>query len=150
MQRILNKDLTRIMRCLSCVRQYWKSLLAGCDCWYRGEVWIKMLLSHGLQVLTINAVGPFILTAKLKPLLKQSPFERKFVVNVSAMEGQFSRVSKGHRHPHTNMAKAALNMMTRTSGLEYQMDGIYMTAVDTGWVTDERPFYQSKWAFVSC
>ena len=103
-----------------------------------------MLLSRGLQVLTINAVGPFILTAKLKPLLKQSPFERKFVVNVSAMEGQFSRVSKGHRHPHTNMAKAALNMMTRTSGLEYQMDGIYMTAVDTGWITDERPFYQSK------
>ena len=59
------------------------------------------------------------------------------------MEGQFSRISKGHRHPHTNMAKAALNMMTRTSGLEYQMDNIYMTAVDTGWVTDERPFHQA-------
>ena len=71
-------------------------------------------------------------------------FPRKFVVNVSAMEGQFSRVTKGHRHPHTNMAKAALNMMTRTSGLEYQMDGIYMTAVDTGWVTDERPFHQAR------
>lgn len=101
-------------------------------------------LQELLQVLTINAVGPFILTAKLKPLLKQSPFQRKFVINVSAMEGQFSRVSKGHRHPHTNMAKAALNMLTRTSGLEYQMDGIYMTAVDTGWVTDERPFHQAK------
>lgn len=99
-------------------------------------------LQELLQVLTINAVGPFILTAKLKPLLKQSPFQRKFVVNVSAMEGQFSRITKGHRHPHTNMAKAALNMMTRTSGLEFQMDGIYMTAVDTGWVTDERPFHQ--------
>ena len=101
-------------------------------------------LQELLQVLTINAVGPFILTAKLKPLLKQSPFQRKFVVNVSAMEGQFSRISKGHRHPHTNMAKAALNMLTRTSGLEYQMDGIYMTAVDTGWVTDERPFHQAQ------
>jgi NAD(P)-dependent dehydrogenase (short-subunit alcohol dehydrogenase family) len=59
------------------------------------------------------------------------------------MEGQFSRVSKGHRHPHTNMAKAALNMLTRTAGLEYQMDGIYMTAADTGWVTDKRPFRQA-------
>ena len=57
---------------------------------------------------------------------------------------QFSRAMKGHRHPHTNMAKAALNMMTRTSGLEYQMDGIYMTSVDTGWVTDERPHHQSS------
>ena len=101
-------------------------------------------LQELLQVLTINAVGPFILTAKLKPLLQQSPFQRKFVVNVSAMEGQFSRISKGHRHPHTNMAKAALNMLTRTSGLEFQMDGIYMTAVDTGWVTDERPFHQAQ------
>lgn len=101
-------------------------------------------LQELLQVLTINAVGPFILTAKLKPLLKQSPFQRKFVVNMSAMEGQFSRISKGHRHPHTNMAKAALNMLTRTSGLEYQMDRIYMTAVDTGWVTDERPFHQAQ------
>lgn len=101
-------------------------------------------LEELLQVLTINAVGPFILTAKLKPLFKQSLFQRKFVVNVSAMEGQFSRINKGHRHPHTNMAKAALNMMTRTSGLEFQMDGIYMTAVDTGWVTDERPFHQAR------
>lgn len=101
-------------------------------------------LEELLQVLTVNTVGPFILTAKLKPLLKQSPAQRKFVVNVSAMEGQFSRLTKGHRHPHTNMAKAALNMMTRTSGLEYQMDGIYMTAVDTGWVTDERPFNQAQ------
>ncbi|QQP51593.1 Uncharacterized protein FKW44_013010 [Caligus rogercresseyi] len=29
------------------------------------------------------------------------------------------------------MAKAALNMMTRTAGLEYILDGIYMTSVDT-------------------
>lgn len=97
-----------------------------------------------LQVLTVNAVGPFLLTSQLKSLLTGSPRTRKFVVNVSAMEGQFSRISKGHRHPHTNMAKAALNMMTRTSGMEFVMDGIYMTAVDTGWVTDERPFHQAR------
>lgn len=100
-------------------------------------------LNELLQVLAINTVGPFILTSQLKPLLRKSPFPRKFVVNVSAMEGQFSRTNKGQRHPHTNMAKAALNMMTRTSGLEYQLDGIFMTAVDTGWVTDERPHSQA-------
>ncbi len=66
--------------------------------------------------------------------------KRKYVVNVSAMEGQFSRRYKGPGHPHTNMAKAALNMMTRTSAAEMlETDGILMTAVDTGWITDERP-----------
>ncbi|TRY70962.1 hypothetical protein TCAL_11624 [Tigriopus californicus] len=100
-------------------------------------------LQEMLQVLAINTVGPFILTSQLKPLLRKSPFQRKFVINVSAMEGQFSRHNKGQRHPHTNMAKAALNMMTRTSGLEFQLDGIFMTAVDTGWVTDERPHAQA-------
>jgi len=64
---------------------------------------------------------------------------RKYVVNVSAMEGQFSRGYKGPGHPHTNMAKAALNMLTRTSAEEMLSDGILMTAVDTGWITDERP-----------
>ena len=65
---------------------------------------------------------------------------RTYVVNVSAMEGQFSRRYKGPGHPHTNMAKAALNMLTRTSADEMlEQDGILMTAVDTGWITDERP-----------
>jgi NAD(P)-dependent dehydrogenase (short-subunit alcohol dehydrogenase family) len=68
-----------------------------------------------------------------------SPARRKYVVNVSAMEGQFSRRYKGPGHPHTNMAKAALNMLTRTSAEEMLTDGILMTAVDTGWITDERP-----------
>ena len=101
-------------------------------------------LKELLQVLTVNSVGPFYLISNLKSMLMKSPNKRKFVVNVSAMEGQFSRVHKGHRHPHTNMAKAALNMLTRTSGIEFQMDSIYMTAVDTGWITDERPFNQAK------
>ena len=65
---------------------------------------------------------------------------RKYIVNVSAMEGQFRRAYKGPGHPHTNMAKAALNMLTRTSAKEMlDVDGILMTAVDTGWITDERP-----------
>jgi len=92
-----------------------------------------------LEVHLINAVAPFILNARLKPLLLRTPERDKHIVNVSAMEGQFYRRFKTTRHPHTNMAKAALNMMTRTSAADYHADGIHMNAVDTGWVTDEDP-----------
>jgi NAD(P)-dependent dehydrogenase (short-subunit alcohol dehydrogenase family) len=60
-------------------------------------------------------------------------------VLVSAMEGQFYREHKTDKHPHTNMAKAALNMIVRTSAPDYAKDGIHLNAVDTGWVTDEDP-----------
>lgn len=92
-----------------------------------------------LEVQLVNAVAPFVLAARLKPLFLRSPHARRFVVNVSAMEGQFTRPTKTTRHPHTNMAKAALNMLTRTSAADYAADGIYMTSVDTGWITDEKP-----------
>ena len=90
-----------------------------------------------LEVHLVNAIAPFILNARLKPLMLRSPERDKHIVNVSAVEGQFYRKFKTTRHPHTNMAKAALNMMTRTSATDYQADGIHMNAVDTGWVTDE-------------
>jgi NAD(P)-dependent dehydrogenase (short-subunit alcohol dehydrogenase family) len=92
-----------------------------------------------LEVLLINAVAPFVLAARLKPLMLQAGTREVHVVNVSAMEGIFSRGTKTDKHPHTNMAKAALNMMTRTSAPDYARDGIHMNAVDTGWVTDEDP-----------
>jgi len=92
-----------------------------------------------LEVQLVNAVAPFILNARLKPLLLRSPGRDKHIVNVSAVEGQFYRKFKTTRHPHTNMAKAALNMMTRTSAADYHADGIHMNSVDTGWVTDEDP-----------
>lgn len=91
-----------------------------------------------VEVQLVNSFAPFILNSRLKPLMMRSPFARRFIVNVSAMEGQFRR-HKTVFHPHTNMAKAALNMMTRTSGDDYARDRIYMTSVDTGWVTDENP-----------
>jgi NAD(P)-dependent dehydrogenase (short-subunit alcohol dehydrogenase family) len=90
-----------------------------------------------LEVQLINAVAPFILNARLKPLMLRTPGRDKHIVNVSAVEGQFYRTSKTTRHPHTNMAKAALNMMTRTAAADYHGDGIHMNSVDTGWVTDE-------------
>ncbi|HLX96075.1 MAG TPA: SDR family oxidoreductase [Verrucomicrobiae bacterium] len=92
-----------------------------------------------LEVHLVNAIAPFILNARLKPLMLATSERDKHIVNVSAMEGQFYRRFKTTRHPHTNMAKAALNMMTRTSAADYHADGIHMNAVDTGWVTDEDP-----------
>jgi NAD(P)-dependent dehydrogenase (short-subunit alcohol dehydrogenase family) len=93
-----------------------------------------------IEVQLVNAVAPFILCSRLKPLMLRTPARDKHVVNVSAMEGVFSRGTKTDRHPHTNMAKAALNMLTLTSARDYVKDGIHMNAVDTGWITDEDPF----------
>jgi NAD(P)-dependent dehydrogenase (short-subunit alcohol dehydrogenase family) len=90
-----------------------------------------------LETQLVNAVAPFVLNARLKPLMLRTPERDKHIVNVSAVEGQFYRRFKTTRHPHTNMAKAALNMMTRTSAADYRSAGIHMNSVDTGWVTDE-------------
>jgi NAD(P)-dependent dehydrogenase (short-subunit alcohol dehydrogenase family) len=99
-----------------------------------------------LEVQLCNATAPFILVSRLRPAMRAAVAagaRRAYVVNVSAMEGQFSRRYKGAGHPHTNMAKAALNMLTRTSAGEmFETDRILMTAVDTGWITDERPHHE--------
>jgi NAD(P)-dependent dehydrogenase (short-subunit alcohol dehydrogenase family) len=92
-----------------------------------------------LEVQLCNMTAPFILVSRLRQALAAASARRTYVVNVSAMEGQFGRGYKGPGHPHTNMAKAALNMLTRTSAQELLSDGILMTSVDTGWITDERP-----------
>ncbi|HEU0289219.1 MAG TPA: SDR family oxidoreductase [Burkholderiales bacterium] len=110
----------------------------------RGKNSWRMLLAEVpsvelLEVQLVNAIAPFILNARLKPLMLRTPARDKHIVNVSAVEGQFYRNFKTTRHPHTNMAKAALNMMTRTSATDYHGDGIHMNSVDTGWVTDEDP-----------
>jgi NAD(P)-dependent dehydrogenase (short-subunit alcohol dehydrogenase family) len=93
-----------------------------------------------LEVQLCNVTAPFILVGRLRAALAASSARRTYVVNVSAMEGQLNRGYKGPGHPHTNMAKAALNMLTRTSAEELRRDGILMTSVDTGWITDERPY----------
>ncbi len=97
-----------------------------------------------LETQLVNAVAPFVLNARLKPLMLRTPGREKHIVNVSAVEGQFYRRFKTTKHPHTNMAKAALNMMTRTSAAEYQADGIHMNSVDTGWVSDEDPAHLAE------
>ncbi|ELR68292.1 short-chain dehydrogenase [Fulvivirga imtechensis AK7] len=92
-----------------------------------------------LEVQLVNAVAPFVLCNRLIGMMRRDYTGKKHVVNVSAMEGKFHRFKKEDRHPHTNMAKAALNMLTHTSASDLAKDGIFMNAVDTGWVTDEDP-----------
>ncbi len=92
-----------------------------------------------LEAHLVNAVAPFVLVRELRGLLARDRTDEKHVINVSAMEASFARRKKTDKHPHTNMAKAALNMMTRTSAADFAADGIWMNSVDTGWITDEDP-----------
>lgn len=92
-----------------------------------------------LEVQLVNSIAPFVLINRLIHLMRKDYTGKKHIVNVTAMEGKFYRFKKEDRHPHTNMAKAALNMMTHTSASDFAKDGIFMNAVDTGWVTDEDP-----------
>lgn len=107
------------------------------------NAWVKRLDEvppvELLEAQLVNAIAPFLLNGRLKPLLLRSPFPDRYIVNVSAVEGQFERRGKTVFHPHTNMAKAALNMMTRTCADDYARDGIYMNSVDPGWVSNENP-----------
>ncbi len=92
-----------------------------------------------LEVHAVNCLAPFLLLRRLEPLLFRANGSGKYVVNVSAMEGQLNAVFKTGRHPHTNMAKAALNMLTRTCAGPYAARGVFMNSVDTGWITNEAP-----------
>jgi NAD(P)-dependent dehydrogenase (short-subunit alcohol dehydrogenase family) len=92
-----------------------------------------------LELQLVNSIAPFVLCNRLIPMMKRENTGQKHIVNVSAMEGKFLRFKKDSRHPHTNMAKAALNMLTHTSAADLAKEGIFINAVDTGWVTDEDP-----------
>lgn len=92
-----------------------------------------------IEIQLVNAIAPFVLCNKLSTMMKRQYTGQKHIVNVSAMEGKFARYIKTERHPHTNMAKAALNMLTHTSASDLAKSGIFMNSVDTGWVTDEDP-----------
>ncbi|GAA2748424.1 SDR family NAD(P)-dependent oxidoreductase [Kitasatospora cinereorecta] len=92
-----------------------------------------------LETQLVNALAPALLCDRLLPLLLASPHPNRYIVNVTAVEGRFAVRNKMPGHPHTNMAKAALNMLTRTSAAELAERGVHMCAVDTGWITDENP-----------
>lgn len=99
-----------------------------------------------LEAQVINSVAPAMLCSGLRPLLLKSPHPARFIINVASAEGQFSYPLKTTTHAHTNMAKAGLNMLTRTTAEAYAREGIYMNAVDVGWISPEtpEPFNQIK------
>jgi NAD(P)-dependent dehydrogenase (short-subunit alcohol dehydrogenase family) len=97
-----------------------------------------------VEVQLVNSIAPFVLCNRLAELMKKENTGQKHIINVSAMEGKFHTFSKESRHPHTNMAKAALNMLTHTASADLSKYGIYINAVDTGWVTDEDPIELAK------
>jgi len=97
-----------------------------------------------IEVQLVNSVAPFVLCNRLSEVMKKENTGKKHIINVSAMEGKFHRFFKEDRHPHTNMAKAALNMLTHTAAGSLAKEGIYINAVDTGWVTDEDPAELAK------
>jgi short-subunit dehydrogenase len=98
-----------------------------------------------MECMFVNAIAPFVLNSRLKPLM-ETPTVRpdRYIINVSAMEGKFYRY-KMPNHPHTNMAKAALNMLTRTSSEDLaKKSRIFMNSVDTGWINDENPLEKAS------
>lgn len=104
-----------------------------------------------LEVQLVNVTAPFLLCSRLVDMMRKSPYDKRFIINVSSMEGRFSKNNKNSFHPHTNMAKASLNMLTRTIADDYHKLGIYVDSVDTGWITDENPYVVKKrnrrWGF---
>ncbi|MGF1486761.1 MAG: SDR family oxidoreductase [Prochloraceae cyanobacterium] len=104
----------------------------------------EVSITELLEVHVINAIAPFVINSHLKKLMAQQPDTDKYIINVSSMEGRFNGVDKPWRHPHTNMAKAALNQMTRTCAKEYAQHGIFMNGVDPGWVSFQHPYPQMQ------
>jgi NAD(P)-dependent dehydrogenase (short-subunit alcohol dehydrogenase family) len=107
----------------------------------REDSWVQRLGKIApidmVEVQVVNSIAPFLVCDRLRPNLARSPFQTRFIVNVTAVEGQFGRAEKSTRHPHTNMAKAGLNMLTRTSAADLAGDGIFMVSVDPGWMSRE-------------
>ena len=102
-----------------------------------------------IEAQIINAIVPFVLCSQLAPCLRRAAAPDRYIVNVTALEGMFRREHKSPRHPHTNMAKAGLNMLTRTSAEEYAQSGIYMVSVDPGWMSHEGPAQQVAAAYAT-
>ena len=96
-------------------------------------------MTEMLEVHLVNAGAPALLAGRLKDLMRNSPSPVRHVINVASAEGQFSSAGNRGIHPHTNMAKAALNMLTRTIAQDFITAGIYVNSVDPGWVSDQFP-----------
>ena len=102
-----------------------------------------------LEVQLINVSAPFLLTNSLRKFMGSDIERKKFVINVSSVEGRFLDRPKLARHVHTNMAKASINMMTHSIASDFARDGIYVYSCDPGWVSNQfPPAYEISKSFV--
>jgi len=85
---------------------------------------------------TINHLAPTMLLNGLLPYMTPKDDNiPSYVINVTSVEGQFSVDVKESDHIHTNMSKAALNMLTRSGADYYAKNGILVNSVDPGWIS---------------
>jgi NAD(P)-dependent dehydrogenase (short-subunit alcohol dehydrogenase family) len=101
---------------------------------------------------SVNTFVPFILVRELLPLMGsprsqvdsqpkiQTSKPEAYIINVSAREGAFEprpdHWSKNGRHVHTNLAKAALNMLTETEAQPaWRHRKVAMNSVDPGYLS---------------
>lgn len=82
------------------------------------------------KTFTVNTLGPFLLTQKIFPMMKQEGYGR--IVNVSSGMGQLSHsqsASAAYR-----LSKTALNMVTNLFASEVEGSDICVNSVSPGWV----------------
>ncbi len=98
----------------------------------------EVTLPELLEVQIVNVTAPAYFIGQLKPMLCRSPHPDRYIVNVAAVEGQFAQPKLGV-HPHTNMAKAALNMLTHSAAGDLARNHIFLNSVDPGWISQQGP-----------
>jgi NAD(P)-dependent dehydrogenase (short-subunit alcohol dehydrogenase family) len=86
------------------------------------------------EVMRVNTVGPFLLVQTIAPRIEASDQPRKAIVLTHAREGMFDLSHKSSRHPHTNVAKAGLHMVTHMIQTTYR-SSIPCYGVDPGWIS---------------
>eukprot|EP00039_Didymoeca_costata_P015396 m.260769 g.260769 ORF g.260769 m.260769 type:complete len:1312 (+) comp16214_c0_seq10:98-4033(+) len=100
-----------------------------------------------LEVQFINVHAPWQIIQNLRPCLNAAGKDGKaLIVNVTSAEGIFNtggfdetQPSSKKHHAHTNMAKAALNMLTYSLASELSQTNVSVLSVDTGWVSQMVP-----------
>ncbi|KAH0787655.1 putative oxidoreductase [Histomonas meleagridis] len=98
------------------------------------------------ELMRINAIAPALFFQTMIPLMKKSKTAPYFIT-VHAREGNFS-ISKNDKHIHTNMAKAALHMLTRClpeaklmtdNGIPFSIHGC-----DPGWISVDEYYEKNR------
>lgn len=84
-----------------------------------------------MEATVINQMVPTLIINSLKNELVGD----KFIINVTCLEGTFN-CNKTGAHPHTNMCKAAMNMLIRTL---FEEGDLNVYSIDPGFVSGVNP-----------